>query len=1527
MTSLVSASVVATGQVQSLDSVRAHALPSDALIFASGTKVQPANQNLGSYAIVESGVNSLGVTTTGSVPAVTQSPFADLYKEGSIYFSGATGNYLQNTATFPTFTWSSTGMTVEAWVNYTTFTNAAQSGTVPTLIGFMNNGTNNSFSFGANNSGVLIVYYYNGGSGVTLTSTGTLSVNTWNHIVFCCSSTPTATMYLNGTQVYSAALSGSGNTNINGLTIGQYGVNPTVYVADIRITSGTPLYTGSSFTVPSGPLGIASSGTTQFLLRAGQNAPTTQNGALTFDRGLKQFLNFGPQTFNIVTQGFTLIWKGQFTGTAGNYETIFQAGLASTNNGALFLGRAASAQSIIGWISASSGTTSVSTLGASTTIVQGTTYIVVWRYNPFTQIHDIWVNGNQAGSTSLLTSTLVADRLLPTTYVGVPYAAQQYLSASSNTLAVYNRALSNVEIYNSYLALTTNTINAPIEIGDVNGTPALSIAGDGRVNVTKLGQTSNVLPWPPAAMTGYDTLINGGIYKARASSENGSTTAWGAFDKTVGGDGASNTWKSNGGGYNAASTGLYTGTYNTTDVNGTVYPGEWLQIQTPNPVVLTSYQIYTITSGVILNCPRKWTILGSKDGINWVSLNSQAGITSWVIPGSLSFSVASVTQSYSYFRLSINEIQTAVGVFNTIVGDLVIYGTTDTAQQLTVSQPMTLSYGAQTASLTGISGDKYVPQDFSSSGLNIPAYVVSNTATTANTVQYSSFGPFAGEGSLYFGGGTSAYVNFGTSSPPNFSAVGNPFTWEAWVYITGSSSDAVYYNIIGHGSVTVGSYDYTLTVYNGTLYFSFFGLTPVNVSIGGFAYNTWNHVSGSWSGSGAAYVSINGTVNSATLTGTPAFTSSYLFTIGASSASFIRGYIACARVVRGAALYITSFTPPTGPLQPIQGVTQAGLPYGTVLLLRNAPAPGRVLTQKFGGANSGSVLSFPPAAMTGYSSALSSGYGQGTYVASSSSENSGFSPWYAFDKSASTFFHTAITYNATITDSGTYTGTVRTVDVNGTSYSGEWLQIQLASSIALSNYSMTGRSGLETSRTPRTFWVLGSRDGTSWFLVDSRSGINNWSSSPQSFSTSSVQAFTYFRMVIYQVGNASSGTTNEDSCQIAEWVLNGIIEGPNVTPDGRLGVGVSNPVQALEVAGNMIVNGTVSMTGGLTMFKNQLINGDMRIMQRGAPAANLGASSAGVYTLDRWWVSQPTTASNQISQVASGLPGFQYAARIQRPNTSGNTTLIALGQSIETVNTIPMQGQPMTLSFWARTAPSGYTGTFSALMVSGTGTDQSPFQTPASLSAWTGQTTILSASVSATTNWTQYSYQFLLPATATEYEVLFMRVGAGTAGTTDYLDITGVQLEKGTVATPFEVRPYATELALCQRYYTEIPFSGSHFTGGGTGGGRTIGSLAATNGSVCCTGIYFPVSMRINPTPNYYGAGTSPGVFTFYTGSSGAQVAVVQSTSNVVTAQISTMMLAINISTTSIIATGGSSGWFDMGWGSTSLGITLSAEL
>jgi hypothetical protein len=89
---------------------------------------------------------------------------------------------------------------------------------------------------------------------------------------------------------------------------------------------------------------------------------------------------------------------------------------------------------------------------------------------------------------------------------------------------------------------------------------------------------------------------------------------------------------------------------------------------------------------------------------------------------------------------------------------------------------------------------------------------------------------------------------------------------------------------------------------------------------------------------------------------------------------------------------------------------------------------------------------------------------------------------------------------------------------------------------------------------------------------------------------------------------------------------------------------------------------------------------------------------------------------------------------------------------------------------------------------------------------------------------------------------LFSATGAtsvvGTSGATFY--ITGVQLEKGLVPTPFEVRSFGTELALCQRYYYKTQASGVSYSMLGTGWNEsTTGATAA---------IPFPVKMRARPT-------------------------------------------------------------------------------
>jgi hypothetical protein len=1011
-----------------------------------------------------------------------------------------------------------------------------------------------------------------------------------------------------------------------------------------------------------------------------------------------------------------------------------------------------------------------------------------------------------------------------------------------NTFAVYNRALSNVEILNAYSALTTSTTNAPIEIGDANGVTAFAVTSDGRVNVTKMGQTSNVVPWPPAAMTGYVTSINGGTYVASASTEfspagSGYPYAWYAFDRNT-----SNYWVSVGAGYNTSSPYNYTGSVTTTDVNGTVYPGEWLQVQLPSPITLSSYT--AVFNSWTSAAPSTWVVLGSRDGVNWFLVDSRAGQTYSSATQSFTLSTAP-TQAFSYFRLVTRNVTGTGGYVQ--VYELYYYGTADTAQTLTVAQPVTLSYGAQTSSLVGIANNaSYVPQDFSSSGLNIPAYVVSNTATVANTVAFSSFGPFAGEGSLYFPGGTGAYVNFGQPAQLAYNWTSYDFTIEMFVFslFTPSTDQRLF------------ARDYEQLIYittNNTLRVYMAGVTgPTSGAFigGAVPQNQWSHVAVSWSQSAQTmYISVNGSVTAVALTaGTPTYAGTRNAVMGtwAGANGLLNTSISNLRFTRGLALYTTTFTPPTAPLQPIQGVTQAGTPYGTVLLLRNAPAPGRVLTSKFGGANSGGVngapltLPFPPAAMTGYSTALSSGYGQGTYVASASSEvNTLFLAWYAFDQILGNWWTSAIQYNGSAPYN--YTGSVTTVDINGNSYAGEWIQIQMPSAIVPVSYTIgQSNGGVNQQYSPTKFWILGSRDGSNWSLVDSRTGaVSPWAVASPTFTVTASQAFTHFRIV----SNILLG--NGTAVSLSQINFNGTIEGPNVTADGRLGLGVTNPTQALEVAGSAVVAGTLS-AGNPLMFRNALYNGGMAVNQRGistnwASPTAIGTSGTGLnYGLDRMNMVRSSFASGgataQGTLATTDAPfsqGLQYYMRLGRSSGNATADAVYFNQALETRESYKFAGQTATLSAYYRTG-SGFSGTGLTLNFNyGTGTDQN------AVTGFTGAVTLTSPSLSASNAWQRATFSAFIPQTATQLSIYMIYTPSGTAGGFDYFDVTGVQLEKGSVATPFEVRPYATELALCQRYYFRTADAASS-TAVMVGGVETA-TLAAV-------AMVLPVTMRIAPT-------------------------------------------------------------------------------
>jgi hypothetical protein len=211
-------------------------------------------------------------------------------------------------------------------------------------------------------------------------------------------------------------------------------------------------------------------------------------------------------------------------------------------------------------------------------------------------------------------------------------------------------------------------------------------------------------------------------------------------------------------------------------------------------------------------------------------------------------------------------------------------------------------------------------------------------------------------------------------------------------------------------------------------------------------------------------------------------------------------------------------------------------------------------------------------------------------------------------------------------------------------------------------------------------------------------------------------------------------------------------------------------------------------------FRNLVVNGDFKIWQRGTTGVTATNNATG-YVADRWqtYRSAYATGINISQQSSIGLTGFNYALRNQRVSGNTSTSSIAIVNNFESENSIPLAGRTVTLSAWIRVG-ANFSGTLAFGLYSGLGTDQRR------ASGFTGSITD-TVGITPTTSWARYTTTVTLSSTITQTSIWFYWVPADTAGADDWIDITGVQLELGDTATPFEQRPVGTELALCQRYY------------------------------------------------------------------------------------------------------------------------------
>ena len=249
-----------------------------------------------------------------------------------------------------------------------------------------------------------------------------------------------------------------------------------------------------------------------------------------------------------------------------------------------------------------------------------------------------------------------------------------------------------------------------------------------------------------------------------------------------------------------------------------------------------------------------------------------------------------------------------------------------------------------------------------------------------------------------------------------------------------------------------------------------------------------------------------------------------------------------------------------------------------------------------------------------------------------------------------------------------------------------------------------------------------------------------------------------------------------------------------------------------------------TMTTAPQIMKNRVINGDMRIDQRLAGAAGI-ASTGTTYAIDRIQLYATLPSKLNYGQNLGAITpptGFKNYFGV---NTAVAVSLAAsdmyfMSHTIEGINIADFlwgtaSALPITVSFWAY---SSLTGTFSGAILNSTGSKSYVFSySMPTANTWTKIAITIPADTAAgywlTDNSAGCRIIFSLGigtsglgtagySTATYYRGLTGTVNIVTVLNATYY-ITGLQVEKGSVATAFETRPYATELDLCQRYYNQ----------------------------------------------------------------------------------------------------------------------------
>lgn len=282
--------------------------------------------------------------------------------------------------------------------------------------------------------------------------------------------------------------------------------------------------------------------------------------------------------------------------------------------------------------------------------------------------------------------------------------------------------------------------------------------------------------------------------------------------------------------------------------------------------------------------------------------------------------------------------------------------------------------------------------------------------------------------------------------------------------------------------------------------------------------------------------------------------------------------------------------------------------------------------------------------------------------------------------------------------------------------------------------------------------------------------------------------------------------------------------------------------------------------------RNYVINGNFDIWQRGTTAQTLtynGSAGTLRFLADRWGpTNNQTHRAEQVTLAAAGATGHPGGSRYVLKVTGNGVDVTWIGNSydLESVDTIPLRGKKVTVSYWIKGL--GVAGMNIGLNIAQW---SSTPDTSRGLGAWTG-ISYTSSTVGASTpgsfdcsitTWTKFNATFTVPTTANNLRIDFTAFNA-LFTTSQGFYLSQVMLNEGQFAAPFCTAgaTVAEELALCQRYFQIWDNTGDGFADSVYNDTTNIDYVVS-----------FPVAMRTAPVCKFNGvAGTDHMMISFNSG-------------------------------------------------------------